>query len=278
MNNNTKNSFSASLNGKVYNNRKEFLNAIRSTKNSQIKDIRISETVENTSNPTPEEKTTAQQVNLEQLDNLTSLLSLFGITPEMLAAATKSFAQRFTDESESKQVVREPNAVEIARANMQKKFDEQMTYLTDHYIFLEYQNVKFNNGDKADEYFLDMTSKKMYSLLNEFKNTVVRYNPKVLVEFRKMVELERDNVHQYCIAKKATLKELQTNISDLKLLENLSNRYGYKLVSSEMGEENITNRIENRNSDEKENTKRLELGELLFGYYNQLLSLQETHN
>ena len=272
MNNNTKNSFSASLNGKVYNNRKEFLNAIRSTKNNQIKDIRISETVENTSNPTPEEKTTAQQVNLEQLDNLTSLLSLFGITPEMLAAATKSFAQRFTDESESNPVVREPNAVEIARANMQKKFDGQMNYLTDHYIFLEYQNVKFNNGDKADEYFLDMTSKKMYSLLNEFKNTVVRYNPKVLVEFRKMVELERDNVHQYCIAKKATLKELQTNISDLKLLENLSNRYGYKLVSSEMGEENITNRIENRNSDEKENTKRLELGELLFGYYNQLLS------
>ena len=272
MNNNTKNSFSASLNGKVYNNRKEFLNAIRSTKNSQIKDIRISETVENTSNPTPEEKTTAQQVNLEQLDNLTSLLSLFGITPEMLAAATKSFAQRFTDESESNPVVREPNAVEIARANMQKKFDEQMTYLTDHYIFLEYQNVKFNNGDKADEYFLDMTSKRMYSLLNEFKNTVVRYSPKVLVEFRKMVERERDNVHQYYTAKKATLKELQTNIHNLKLLENLANRYGYKLVSSETGEENITNRIENRNSDEKENTKRLELGEFLFGYYNQLLS------
>ena len=272
MNNNTKNSFSASLNGKVYNNRKEFLNAIRSTKNNQIKDIRISETVENTSNPTPEEKTTAQQVNLEQLDNLTSLLSLFGITPEMLAAATKSFAQRFTDESESNPVVREPNAVEIARANMQKKFDGQMNYITDHYIFLEYQNVKFNNGDKADEYFLDMTSKKMYSLLNEFKNTVVRYSPKVLVEFRKMVERERDNVHQYCIAKKATLKELQTNMHNLKLLENLANRYGYKLVSSETGEENITNRIENRNSDEKENTKRLELGELLFGYYNQLLS------
>lgn len=272
MNNNTKNSFSASLNGKVYNNRKEFLNAIRSTKNNQIKDIRISETVENTSNPTPEEKPAAQQVNLEQLDNLTSLLSLFGITPEMLAAATKSFAQRFTDESESNPVVREPNAVEIARANMQKKFDGQMNYITDHYIFLEYQNVKFNNGDKADEYFLDMTSKKMYSLLNEFKNTVVRYSPKVLVEFRKMVERERDNVHQYCIAKKATLKELQTNIHNLKLLESLANRYGYKLVSSETGEENITNRIENRNSDEKENTKRLELGELLFGYYNQLLS------
>ena len=272
MNNNTKNSFSASLNGKVYNNRKEFLNAIRATKNNQIKDIRISETVENTSNPTPEEKTAAQKANLEQLDNLTSLLSLFGITPEMLAAATKSFAQRFTDGAESKQVVREPNAVEIARANMQKKFDEQMTYLTDHYIFLEYQNVKFNNGDKADEYFLDMTSKKMYSLLGEFKNTVVRYSPKVLVEFRKMVERERDNVHQYCTAKKATLKELQTNIHNLKLLENLANRYGYKLVSSETGEENITNRIENRNSDEKENTKRLELGELLCGYYNQLLS------
>ena len=272
MNNNTKNSFSASLNGKVYNNRKEFLNAIRSTKNSQIKDIRISETIENTPNPTSEEKTAAQKVNLEQLDNLTSLLSLFGITPEMIDAATKSFAQRFTDGAESKQVVREPNAVEIARENLQKKFDEQMTYLTDHYIFLEYQNVKFNNGDKADEYFLDMTSKKMYSLLNEFKNTVVRYNPKVLVEFRKMVERERDNVHQYCIAKKATLKELQTNIHNLKLLESLANRYGYKLVSSETGEENITNRIENRNSDEKENTKRLELGELLFGYYNQLLS------
>ena len=272
MNNNTKNSFSASLNGKVYNNRKEFLNAIRSTKNSQIKDIRISETIENTPNTTPEEKTAAHKVNLEQLDNLTSLLSLFGITPEMIDAATKSFAQRFTNESESNPVVREPNAVEIARANMQKKFDEQMTYLTDHYIFLEYQNVKFNNGDKADEYFLDMTSKKMYSLLNEFKNTVVRYNPKVLVEFRKMVELERDNVHQYCIAKKATLKELQTNIHNLKLLESLANRYGYKLVSSETGEENITNRIENRNSDEKENTKRLELGELLFGYYNKLLS------
>ena len=272
MNNNTKNSFSASLNGKVYNNRKEFLNAIRATKNSQIKDIRISETVENTSNTTQDEKTDAQKANLEQLDNLTSLLSLFGITPEMISAATKSFAQRFTDESESDPVVSEQNALEIARANMQKKFDEQMTYLTDHYIFLEYQNVKFNNGDKADEYFLDMTSKKMYSLLNEFKNTVVRYSPKVLVEFRKMVERERDNVHQYCTAKKATLKELQTNIHNLKLLENLANRYGYKLVSSETGEENITNRIENRNSDEKENTKRLELGELLCGYYNQLLS------
>ena len=272
MNNNTKNSFSASLNGKVYNNRKEFLNAIRSTKNSQIKDIRISETIENTPNPTPEEKTAAQKVNLEQLDNLTSLLSLFGITPEMLAAATNSFTQRFTDGVESEPVVREPNAVEIARANMQKKFDEQMTYLTDHYIFLEYQNIKFNNGDKADEYFLDMTSKKMYSLLNEFKNTVVRYSPKVLVEFRKMVEREYNNVQQYYTAKKSTLKELQTNIHNLKLLENLANRYGYKLVSSETGEENITNRIENRNSDEKENTKRLELGELLFGYYNQLLS------
>ena len=273
MNNNTKNSFSASLNGKVYNNRKEFLNAIRSTKNSQIKDIRINETIEeNIPNPTPEEKTAAQKVNLEQMDNLTSLLSLFGITPEMISAATKSFAQRFTDGNESKQDVREPNAVEIARANLQKKFDEQMTYLTDKYIFLEYQNVKFNNSDKADEYFLDMTSKKMYSLLNEFKNTVVRYNPKVLVEFRKMVERERDNVQQYYTAKKATLKELQTNIHDLKLLENLASRYGYKLVSSETGEENITNRIENRNSDEKENTKRLELGELLCGYYNQLLS------
>ena len=271
MNNNTKNSFSASLNGKVYNNRKEFLNAIRATKNSQIKDIRISETVENTSNPTPEEKTTAQKVNPE-LDNITSLLSLFGITPEMIDAATKSFAQRFTDGAENDPVVREPNAIEIARANMQKKFDEQMTYLTDHYIFLEYQNVKFNNGDKADEYFLDMTSKKMYSLLNEFKNTVVRYSPKVLVEFRKMVEREYNNVQQYYTAKKATLKELQTNIHNLKLLESLANRYGYKLVSSETGEENITNRIENRNSDEKENTKRLELGELLCGYYNQLLS------
>lgn len=272
MNNNTKNSFSASLNGKVYNNRKEFLNAIRATKNSQIKDIRISETVENTSNTTQDEKTDAQKANLEQLDNLTSLLSLFGITPEMISAATKSFAQRFTDESESDPVVSEQNALEIARANMQKKFDEQMTYLTDHYIFLEYQNVKFNNGDKADEYFLDMTSKKMYSLLNEFKNTVVRYSPKVLVEFRKMVERERNNAQQYYTAKKATLKELQTNIHNLKLLENLANRYGYKLVSSETGEENITNRIENRNSDEKENTKRLELGELLCGYYNQLLS------
>lgn len=273
MNNNTKNSFSASLNGKVYNNRKEFLNAIRSTKNNQIKDIRINETIEeNIPNPTPEEKPVAQNENLEQLDNLTSLLSLFGITPEMISAATKSFAQSFTDGAENNPVVREPNAVEIARANMQKKFDEQMTYLTDHYIFLEYQNVKFNNGDKADEYFLDMTSKKMYSLLGEFKNTVVRYSPKVLVEFRKMVERERDNVHQYYTAKKATLKELQTNIHNLKLLENLANRYGYKLVSSETGVENITNRIENRNSDEKENTKRLELGELLYGYYNQLLS------
>ena len=273
MNNNTKNSFSASLNGKVYNNRKEFLNAIRSTKNSQIKDIRINETIEeNIPNPTPEEKPAAQQVNLEQLDNLTSLLSLFGITPEMLSAATKSFAQRFTDESESNQVVREPNAVEIARANMQKKFDGQMNYLTDHYIFLEYQNVKFNNDDKADEYFLDMTSKKMYNLLREFKNTVVRYNPKVLVEFRKMVERERDNVQQYYDEKKEILKELQTNIHNLKLLENLANRYGYKLVSSETGEENITDRIKNRNSDEKENAKRLELGELLCGYYNQLLS------
>ena len=273
MNNNTKNSFSASLNGKVYNNRKEFLNAIRSTKNNQIKDIRINETIEeNIPNPTPEEKTAAQKANLEPLDNLTSLLSLFGITPEMLDAATKSFAQRFTDGTESKQDVREPNAVEIARANMQKKFDEQMTYLTDKYIFLEYQNVKFNNSDKADEYFLDMTSKMMYNLLKEFKNTVVRYSPKVLVEFRKMVERERDNVQQYYTAKKATLKELQTNIHNLKLLENLASRYGYKLVSSETGEENITNRIENRNSDEKENTKRLELGELLCGYYNQLLS------
>lgn len=273
MNNNTKNSFSASLNGKVYNNRKEFLNAIRSTKNNQIKDIRINETIEeNIPNPTPEENTSAQKVNLEQLDNLTSLLSLFGITPEMISAATKSFAQRFTDGTESNPVSNEPNAVEIARANIQKKFDEQMNYLTDHYIFLEYQNVKFNNGDKADEYFLDMTSKRMYNLLREFKNTVVRYNPKVLVEFRKMVERERDNVQQYYDEKKEILKELQTNIHNLKLLENLANRYGYRLVSSETGEENITNRIENRNSDEKENTKRLELGELLFGYYNQLLS------
>lgn len=273
MNNNTKNSFSASLNGKVYNNRKEFLNAIRSTKNNQIKDIRINETIEeNIPNPTPEEKTSAQKENLEQLDNLTSLLSLFGITPEMISAATKSFEQMFTDGTESKQVIREPNAVEIARENLQKKFNGQMNYLTDHYIFLEYQNVKFNNGDKADEYFLDMTSKRMYNLLREFKNTVVRYSPKVLVEFRKMVERERDNVQQYYTAKKATLNELQTNIHNLKLLENLANRYGYKLVSSETGEENITNRIENRNSDEKENTKRLELGELLLGYYNQLLS------
>ena len=273
MNNNTKNSFSASLNGKVYNNRKEFLNAIRSTKNNQIKDIRINETIEeNIPNPTPEENPAAQKENLEQLDNLTSLLSLFGITPEMISAATKSFAQSFTDGTESKQVASEPNAVEIARANMQKKFDGQMNYLTDHYIFLEYQNVKFNNGDKADEYFLDMTSKKMYSLLNEFKNTVVRYSPKVLVEFRKMVERERDNVQQYYDEKKELLKELQTNIHNLKLLENLANRYGYKLVSNETGEENITNRIENRNSDEKENTKRLELAELLCGYYNQLLS------
>ena len=72
MNNNTKNSFSASLNGKVYNNRKEFLNAIRSTKNNQIKDIRINETIEeNIPNPTPEENTSAQKENLEQLDNLT---------------------------------------------------------------------------------------------------------------------------------------------------------------------------------------------------------------
>ena len=273
MNNNTKNSFSASLNGKVYNNRKEFLNAIRSTKNNQIKDIRINETIEeNIPNPTPEENTSAQKVNLEQLDNLTSLLSLFGITPEMISAATKSFAQSFTDGAENNPVIREPNAVEIARENLQKKFNGQMNYLTDHYIFLEYQNVKFNNGDKADEYFLDMTSKRMYNLLREFKNTVVRYSPKVLVEFRKMVERERDNVQQYYDEKKEILKELQTNIHNLKLLENLANRYGYKLVSSETGVENITNRIENRNSDEKENTKRLELGELLCGYYNQLLS------
>ena len=273
MNNNTKNSFSASLNGKVYNNRKEFLNAIRSTKNNQIKDIRINETIEeNIPNPTPEEKPVAQQVNLEQLDNLTSLLSLFGITPEMIAAATKSFAQSFTDDTESKQVVREPNAVEIARANMQKKFDGQMNYLTDHYIFLEYQNVKFNNGDKADEYFLDMTSKKMYNLLKEFKNTVVRYSPKVLVEFRKMVERERDNVQQYYDEKKEILKELQTNIHNLKLLENLANRYGYKFVFAENGEENITDRIKALSFNEKENAKRLELGELLCGYYNKLLS------
>ena len=271
MNNNTKNSFSASLNGKVYNNRKEFLNAIRATKNSQIKDIRISETIENTPNPTPEEKTAAQKKNLEQLDNLTSLLSLFGITPEMLSAATKSFAQRFTDGTESKQVVREPNAVEIARANLQKKFDEQMAYLTDQYIFLDYQKVNFSANDKETEYLLDTMSQTMYNLLKEFKNTVVRYNPKVLVEFRKMVERERNNAQQYYTAKKEILKELQTNISDLKLLENLANRYGYKLVSSETGVENITNRIENRNSDEKENTKRLELGELLFDYYDQLL-------
>ena len=273
MNNNTKNSFSASLNGKVYNNRKEFLNAIRSTKNSQIKDIRINETIEeNIPNPTPEEKPAAQKVNLEQLDNLTSLLSLFGITPEMIAAATKSFAQSFTDDTESNPVVREPNAVEIARANMQKKFDGQMNYLTDHYIFLEYQNVKFNNGDKADEYFLDMTSKKMYNLLREFKNTVVRYSPKVLVEFRKMVERERDNVQQYYDEKKEILKELQTNIHNLKLLENLANRYGYKFVFAENGEENITDRIKALSFNEKENAKRLELGELLCGYYNQLLS------
>lgn len=273
MNNNTKNSFSASLNGKVYNNRKEFLNAIRSTKNNQIKDIRINETIEeNIPNPTPEENTSAQKVNLEQLDNLTSLLSLFGITPEMISAATKSFAQSFTDGAENNPVVREPNAVEIARENLQKKFNGQMNYLTDHYIFFEYQNVKFNNSDKADEYFLDMTSKRMYNLLREFKNTVVRYSPKVLVEFRKMVERERDNVQQYYDEKKEILKELQTNIHNLKLLENLANRYGYKLVSSETGVENITNRIENRNSDEKENTKRLELGELLCGYYKQLLS------
>ena len=74
MNNNTKNSFSASLNGKVYNNRKEFLNAIRSTKNNQIKDIRINETIEeNIPNPTPEENTSAQKENPE-LANITSLL------------------------------------------------------------------------------------------------------------------------------------------------------------------------------------------------------------
>ena len=271
MNNNTKNSFSASLNGKVYNNRKEFLNAIRSTKNNQIKDIRISETVENTSNKTPEEKTAAQKENLEQLDNLTSLLSLFGITPEMLADATKSFTQRFTDGTESKQVVREPNAVEIARANLQKKFDEQMTYLTDQYIFLDYQKVNFSANDKETEYFLDTMSQTMYNLLKEFKNTVVHYSPKVLVEFRKMVERERNNAQQYYTAKKEILKELQTNISDLKLLENLASRYGYKLVSSEMGEENITDRIKTLISEEKENIKRVELGELLFDYYDQLL-------
>lgn len=273
MNNNTKNSFSASLNGKVYNNRKEFLNAIRSTKNSQIKDIRINETIEeNIPNPTPEEKPAAQQVNLEQLDNLTSLLSLFGITPEMLAAATKSFAQRFTDGVESEPVVREPNAVEIARANLQKKFDEQMTYLTDQYIFLDYQKVNFSANEKETENLLDMTSKTMYNLLKEFKNMVVHYSPKVLVEFRKMVERERNNAQQYYTAKKEILKELQTNISNLKLLENLVSRYGYKLVSSEMGEENITDRIKTLISEEKENIKRVELGELLCGYYNQLLS------
>ena len=272
MNNNTKNSFSASLNGKVYNNRKEFLNAIRSTKNSQIKDIRINETIEeNIPNPTPEEKPAAQQVNLEQLDNLTSLLSLFGITPEMLADATKSFAQRFTDGVESEPVVREPNAVEIARANLQKKFDEQMTYLTDQYIFLDYQKVNFSANDKETEYFLDTMSQTMYNLLKEFKNTVVHYSPKVLVEFRKIIERERNNAQQYYTAKKSTLKELQTNISDLKLLENLASRYGYKLVSSEMGEENITDRIKTLISEEKENIKRVELGELLFDYYDQLL-------
>ena len=271
MNNNTKNSFSASLNGKVYNNRKEFLNAIRATKNSQIKDIRISETVENTSNPTPEEKTTAQKVNPE-LDNITSLLSLFGITPEMISAATKSFAQRFTDESESNPVVREPNAVEIARENLQKKFNEQMEKLTDQYIFLDFQKVNFSDNDKETEHFLDMMSKTMYNLLKEFKNTVVHYSPKVLVEFRKMVERERNNAQQYYTAKKEILKELQTNISDLKLLENLSNRYGYKLVSSEMGEENITDRIKTISSEEKTNIKRVELGELLCDYYNLLLS------
>ena len=272
MNNNTKNNFSASLNGKVYNNRKEFLNAIRSTKNSQIKDIRISETIEeNIPNPTPEENTAAQKVNLEQLDNLTSLLSLFGITPEMLAAATKSFAQRFTDGAENDPVVREPNAVEIARENLQKKFNEQMEKLTDQYIFLDFQKVNFSDNDKKTEYFLDMMSKTMYNLLKEFKNTVVHYSPKVLVEFRKMVERERNNVHRYYIENKETLKELQTNISDLKLLENLANKYGYKLVSSEMGEENITDRIKTISSEEKTNIKRVELGELLFDYYDQLL-------
>lgn len=273
MNNNTKNSFSASLNGKVYNNRKEFLNAIRSTKNNQIKDIRINETIEeNIPNPTLEEKTDVQKENLEQLDNLTSLLSLFGITPEMIAAATKSFAQRFTDGAENDPVVHEPNAVEIARENLQKKFNEQMEFLTDHYLFLEYQKVKFNNGDKANEYLLDMTSNKMNTLLKEFKNTIVRYNPKVLVEFRKMVERERNNVHRYYIENKETLKELQTNIHNLNLLENLANKYGYKLVSSEMGEENITDRIKTLNSEEKTNIKRVELGELLCDYYKLLLS------
>lgn len=273
MNNNTKNSFSASLNGKVYNNRKEFLNAIRSTKNNQIKDIRINETIEeNIPNPTLEEKTDVQKENLEQLDNLTSLLSLFGITPEMIAAATKSFAQRFTDGAENDPVVHEPNAVEIARENLQKKFNEQMEFLTDHYLFLEYQKVKFNNGDKANEYLLDMTSNKMNTLLKEFKNTIVRYNPKVLVEFRKMVERERNNAQQYYTAKKEILKELQTNISDLKLLENLVSRYGYKLVSSEMGEENITDRIKTLSFEEKTNIKRVELGELLCDYYNLLIS------
>ena len=272
MNNNTKNSFSASLNGKVYNNRKEFLNAIRSTKNSQIKDIRIRETIdENVPNPTQEENTDAHKVNLEQLDNLTSLLSLFGITPEMIDAATKSFAQRFTDGAENDPVVREPNAVEIARENLQKKFNEQMEKLTDQYIFLDFQKVNFSDNDKETEHFLDMMSKTMYNLLKEFKITVVHYSPKVLVEFRKMVERERNNAQQYYTAKKEILKELQTNISDLKLLENLSNRYGYKLVSSEMGEENITDRIKTISSEEKTNIKRVELGELLFDYYDQLL-------
>ena len=164
----------------------------------------------------------------------------------MLAAATNSFAQRFTDGAENDPVVREPNAVEIARENLQKKFDEQMENLTDQYIFLDFQNVNFNASDKENEYFLDMTSKTMYNLLKEFKNTVVQYSPKVLVEFRKLVERERNNAQQYYNAKKVSLKELQTNISNLKLLENLANKYGYKLVSSETGEENITNRIENR--------------------------------
>ena len=272
MNNNTKNSFSASLNGKVYNNRKEFLNAIRSTKNSQIKDIRINETIEeNIPNPTPEEKPAAQQVNHEPLDNLTSLLSLFGITPEMLAAATKSFAQRFTDGVESEPVVREPNAVEIARENLQKKFNEQMAFLTDQYIFLDYQKINFSANENETENLLDMMSKTMYNLLKEFKNMVVHYSPKVLVEFRKMIERERNNAKQYYTAKKEILKELQTNISDLKLLENLASRYGYKLVSSEMGEENITDRIKTLISEEKENIKRVELGELLFDYYDQIL-------
>lgn len=272
MSNNMNNNFSASLNGKVYTNRKEFLNAIRATKNNQIKDIRISESVENNQGPTSEKKTVSQPVTLAQPGDITPLLALLGITPAQFDAIAKSIAQRMTAATPGTPLVREPDAVEITRANLQKKFDEQMAYLTDQFLFLNYDKVNFKNPDRENEYFLDQTSKKMYALLQEFKNTVVRYSPKVLVEFRKLVEREQSCVQRYYTVNLGTLKELQTNISNLKHLGSMANQYGYKLVSAETGEKDIINRIKTLSSAEKENMKRVELGELLRGYYNQLLA------